>query len=61
MGDTTPTYRDDAEMNAGMEEARRARHGLLPMELQRAGARSRVIAILLVCAAFSSQARYLQS
>src|SRR5438046_4194846 len=50
MGDTTPTYRDDAEMNAGMEEARRARYGL-PMELQRAGARSRVIAILLACAA----------
>ena len=50
MGDTKPTYRDDAEMNAGMEEARRARHGL-PMELQRAGARSRVIAILLACAA----------
>src|SRR5436190_8701117 len=40
----------NAEMNAGMEEARRARHGL-PMELQRAGARSRVIAILLACAA----------
>jgi hypothetical protein len=50
MGDTTPIYRDDAETNAGMEEARRARHGL-PMELQRAGARSRVIAILLACAA----------
>src|SRR5437016_1792539 len=49
MGDTTPTYRDDAEMNAGMEEAQRARHGL-PMELQRARARSRVIAILLACA-----------
>src|SRR6266542_5233701 len=50
MGDTTPIYRDDAETNAGMEEARRARHGL-PMQLQRAGARSRVIAILLACAA----------
>src|SRR5207244_7847151 len=50
MGDTTLTYRDDAEVNAGMEEAQRARHGL-SMELQRAGARSRVIAILLACAA----------
>jgi hypothetical protein len=50
MGDTTPIYRDDAETNAGMEEARRARHGL-SMQLQRSGARSRVIAILLGCAA----------
>jgi len=28
MGDTTPIYGDDAEMNAAMGEARRARHGL---------------------------------
>ena len=46
MGDTTPIYGDDAEM----EEARRARHGLR-IELQRSGARSRLIAILLACAA----------
>src|SRR5437762_12466134 len=46
MGDTTPIYGDDAEM----EEARRARHGLR-IELQRPGARSRLIAILLACAA----------
>ncbi|PYJ15629.1 MAG: hypothetical protein DME96_13100, partial [Verrucomicrobia bacterium] len=50
MGDTTPIYGDDAEMNAAMEEARRARHGLR-IELQRPGARSRLIAILLACAA----------
>src|SRR5213595_102407 len=50
MGDTTPIYGDDAEMNAAMEEARRARHGLR-IELQRLGARSRLIAILLACAA----------
>src|SRR5437762_11032094 len=50
MGDTTPIYGDDAEMNAAMEEARRARRGLR-MELQRSGARSRLIAILLACAA----------
>src|SRR5216117_4420743 len=50
MGDTTPIYGDDAEMNAAMEEARRARRGLR-IELQRSGARSRVIAILLACAA----------
>src|SRR5436190_9669213 len=50
MGDTTPIYGDDAEMNAAMEEARRARHGLR-IELQRSGARSRLIAILLACAA----------
>src|SRR5437660_5580971 len=50
MGDTTPIYRDDAEMNAAMEEARRARRGLR-IELQRSGARSRLIAILLACAA----------
>src|SRR6266550_9140205 len=46
MGDTTPIYVDDAEM----EEARRARHGLR-LELRRSGARSRLIAILLACAA----------
>src|SRR5438477_10223112 len=46
MGDTTPIYGDDAEM----EEARRARHGLR-IELQRSGARSRLIAILLACSA----------
>src|SRR5205823_14220914 len=46
MGDTTPIYGDDAEM----EEARRARHGLR-IELQRSGAPSRLIAILLACAA----------
>src|SRR5436309_14775898 len=50
MGDTTPIYGDDAEMNATMEEGRRPRHGLR-MELQRSGARSRLIAILLACAA----------
>src|SRR5439155_1425872 len=50
MGDTTSIYGDDAEMNAAMEEARRARHGLR-IELQRPGARSRLIAILLACAA----------
>src|SRR5213080_2324466 len=50
MGDTTPIYCDDAEMNAAMKEARRARHGLR-IELQRSGARSRLIAILLACAA----------
>src|SRR6266705_1879630 len=50
MGDTTPIYGDDAEMNAAMEEARRARHGLR-IELQRPGARSRLIVILLACAA----------
>src|SRR6266550_1310275 len=48
MGDTTPIYGDDAEMNAAMEEARRARHGLR-IELQRSDARSRLIAILLAC------------
>src|SRR5216110_205893 len=50
MGDTTPIYGDDAEMNAAMEEARRARHGLR-IELQRSGARSTLIPILLACAA----------
>src|SRR5881394_987936 len=50
MGDTTPIYGDDAEMTATMEEAWRARHGLR-MELQRSSARSRLIAILLACAA----------
>ena len=50
MGDTTPIYRDDAEMNAAMEDARRVGHGLC-MELQRSGARSTLIAILLACAA----------
>jgi hypothetical protein len=50
MGDTTPIYGDDAEMNAAMEEARRARHGLR-IKLQRSGARSGLIAILLACAA----------
>jgi len=37
-------------MSAAMEEARRVRHGLR-IELQRSGARSRLIAILLACAA----------
>src|SRR5204862_8267033 len=37
-------------MNAAMEEARRARHGL-HIELQRSDARSGLIAILLACAA----------
>src|SRR5437763_16112306 len=46
MGDTTPIYGDDAEM----EDARRVGHGLC-MELQRSGARSTLIAILLACAA----------
>src|SRR6266516_2418877 len=46
MGDTTPFYVHDAEM----EEARRVRHGLR-IELQRSGARSRLIAILLAYAA----------
>jgi hypothetical protein len=50
MGETTPIYGDDAEMNAAMEEARRARHGLR-IELQRSGARSTLIALLLACAA----------
>ena len=50
MGDTTPIYGNDAEMNAAMEEARRARHGLR-IELQRLGVRSRLIAILLACVA----------
>src|SRR5438067_10019266 len=50
MGDTTPIYGDDAEMNAAMGEARRARHGLR-IELQRLGVRSRLIAILLACVA----------
>src|SRR5438045_8487456 len=46
MGDTTPNYGDDAEM----EEARRARHGLV-IERQRPGARSSLSAIPLACAA----------
>src|SRR6266581_9307122 len=46
MGDTTPIYVDDAEM----EEARRVRHGLR-IELQRSGARSTLIPILLACVA----------
>ena len=50
MGETTPIYGDDAETNAAMEEARRARHGLR-IELQRSGARSTLIAILLAGAA----------
>src|SRR5437773_12100665 len=50
MGDTTPIYGDDAEMKGAMEEARRARHGLR-IKLQRPGARSTLIAILLACAA----------
>jgi hypothetical protein len=50
MGDTTPIYREHAEMNVAMEEARRARHGLRT-ELQRSCARSRLMAILLGCAA----------
>src|SRR5947209_20080933 len=50
MGDTTPIYGDDAEMKGAMEEIRRARHGLR-IELQRSGARSTLIAILLACAA----------
>src|SRR5437773_8302965 len=50
MGDTTPIYGDDAEMKGAMGEIRRARHGLR-IELQRSGARSGLIAILLACAA----------
>src|SRR5437870_5767823 len=50
MGDTTPIYGDDAEMNAAMEKVRRARHGLR-IEVQRSGARFTLIAILLACAA----------
>src|SRR5947199_8720374 len=46
MGDTTPIYGDDAEM----EEARRASHPLR-IELQRSGARSPLIPLLLACAA----------
>jgi hypothetical protein len=49
-GDTTPIYAGDAEMNAAMGEARRARHGLR-VELQRSDALSRLIAILLACVA----------
>src|SRR5438105_12478764 len=50
MGDATPIYGDDAEMNAAMEDARRVGDGLC-IELQRLGARSRLIVILLACAA----------
>jgi hypothetical protein len=50
MGDTTAICRDDAEMNGAMEEARRARHGLR-IERRHSGARSRLMAILLACAA----------
>src|SRR5207302_644237 len=50
MCGTTPIYGDDAEMNLAMEEGRRPRHGLR-IELQPSGARSRLIAILLACAA----------
>jgi len=50
MRDTRPIYGDDAEMTATIEEAWRGRHGLR-MKLQRSGAWSRLIAILLAYAA----------
>jgi len=50
MGGTTPIYAGDAEMNAAMGKARRARHALC-IELQRSGARSTLIPILLACTA----------
>ncbi len=50
MGGTTPIYAGDAEMNAAMGEAGRARHALC-IELQRSGARSTLIPILLACVA----------
>ena len=50
MGGTTPIYAGDAEMNAAMGDARRARHALC-IELQRSGARSTLIPILLACVA----------
>src|SRR6266568_1670426 len=50
MGGTTPIYAGDTEMNAAMGDARRARHALC-IELQRSGARSTLIPILLACVA----------
>ncbi len=50
MGGTTPIYAGDAEMNAAMGDARRARHALC-IELQHSGARSTLIPILLACVA----------
>ena len=50
MGGTTPIYAGDAEMNAAMGDARRTRHALC-IELQRSGARSTLIPILLACVA----------
>ena len=50
MGGATPIYAGDAEMNAAMGDARRARHALC-IELQRSGARSTLIPILLACVA----------
>src|SRR5207247_9700593 len=50
MGGTTPIYAGDAEMNAAMGDARRARHALC-IELQHSGARSTLISILLACVA----------
>src|SRR5216110_1133679 len=50
MGGATPIYAGDAEMNAAMGDARRARHGLR-IELQHSGARSTLISILLACVA----------
>src|SRR5438094_9232202 len=50
MGDTTPIYGDDAEMNPAMEDARHVGHDLC-IELQHSHARSRLIAILLACVA----------
>ncbi len=50
MGGTTPIYAGDAEMNAAMGDARRACHALC-IELQRSGARSTLIPILLACVA----------
>src|SRR5213596_4220814 len=50
MGGTTPIYAGNAEMNAAMGDARRARHALC-IELQRSGARFTLIPILLACVA----------
>src|SRR5213596_4028569 len=50
MGGTTPIYAGNAEMNAAMGDARRARHALC-IELQRSGARFTLISILLACVA----------
>src|SRR5947208_15813505 len=50
MGGATPIYAGDAEMNAAIGDARRARHALC-IELQRSGALSTLIAMLLACAA----------